>query len=178
LRVYLRGNQEMVAGQLQPSAIECYRLGALPDGKQGVLGDCDPTEYGAAEPFEVMPVKTGDAEAAAAAVLADAGAVSRLDSSGKKVDARDAVDRRIVDDVTNGTGRILTAAAQFPGWPTFASGSPPPDQDGDGMPDAWEQLHELSPTTPSAPTADQDGDGYTDIEEYLNGTSPRRADTP
>jgi pectate lyase len=178
LQVYLRGNQELVGGQLQPSPIECYRLGISPNGKQGILGTCDPAEYGVTEPIQVMPVRTDDAETAAVAVLANAGAISRLDASGKNVDARDPVDRRIVDHVTNGTGRILTSPAQFPGWPVLAPGTPAPDGDGDGMPDEWEQLHELAPTTPSAHTADRDGDGYTDIEEYLNGTSPRVVDTP
>jgi pectate lyase len=178
LRIYLRGNQELVGEQPQSSAIECYRLGALPDGTQGVLDACDASEYSVAEPFEVAPVKTDDAETAAFTVLSGAGAVSRLDALGRTVDARDAVDRRVVANVRNGTGRILTSPDQFPGWPMLDSGTPPSDRDRDGMPDRWEQLYDLPTATPASLTADQDGDGYTDIEEYLNGSNPRLADTP
>jgi len=178
LRLYLHGNQELVAERLQPSAIECYRLGALPNGTQGVLGACEASEYSVAEPFEVAPVNTDDAEAAAVAVLSGSGAASRLDALGQTVDARDSVDRRIVDNVRNGTGSVLTSPEQFPGWPVLASGTPPPDRDRDGMPDQWEQLYDLPASAPASVTADQDADGYTDIEEYLNGSNPRLAETP
>ena len=97
---------------------------------------------------------------------------------GRTVDARDAVDRRVVDNVRNGTGKILTSPEQFPGWPVLEAGTPPLDGDRDGMPDQWEQLHDLPSSTPASLTADQDGDGYTDIEEYLNGSNPRLADAP
>lgn len=52
------------------------------------------------------------------------------------------------------------------------------DTDGDGFPDAYEQLH----TTPSSPTAlnpndNLDNDGLTNAQEYFYGTNPRNADT-
>jgi hypothetical protein len=41
------------------------------------------------------------------------------------------------------------------------------DTDGDGMPDEWEQRHDLNPNVANN-NADFDADGYTDLEEYLN----------
>lgn len=48
------------------------------------------------------------------------------------------------------------------------------DTDGDGIPDAWENIYDLNPLVPSA-NVDTDGDGYTDLQEYLAGTDPRSA---
>ena len=46
----------------------------------------------------------------------------------------------------------------------------PPDTDGDGMPDPWEQSHFGSLTQGAG--ADADGDGQTNIAEYIAGTNP------
>lgn len=48
------------------------------------------------------------------------------------------------------------------------------DTDGDGMPDAWENMHDLNPLIPDA-QRDLDGDGLTNLQEYLAGTDPRSA---
>ena len=50
------------------------------------------------------------------------------------------------------------------------------DEDNDGMPDAWELEHFLSPIAGS-PDADLDGDHLINLDEYLNGTDPHDADT-
>lgn len=42
------------------------------------------------------------------------------------------------------------------------------DVDGDGLPDGWETLHNVSD-----PDADDDGDGVSNRDEFLAGTSPR-----
>ena len=47
-----------------------------------------------------------------------------------------------------------------------------PDDDGDGMPDVWEENYiGLDPSVNDA-TGDLDGDGYTNFEEYTSGTDP------
>ena len=60
------------------------------------------------------------------------------------------------------------------GYPAIDPGSPCPDADRDGLPDAWEQRYFSSPTAANI-SDDPDGEGYTNIEEYLNGTDPRVA---
>jgi len=56
---------------------------------------------------------------------------------------------------------------------------PPPDTDGDGLPDDWMQFH-FGHSTPRADDAsraadDADGDGQSNAAEYVAGTSPRDA---
>lgn len=59
----------------------------------------------------------------------------------------------------------------------FLTSLPPgPDQDTDGMPDAWESSHGLSPLVPNALT-DDDNDGATNLQEFQAGLDPRSDDT-
>jgi hypothetical protein len=111
------------------------------------------------EPIRVPPVKTDDAVTAYKRVLAGAGAV---------LPKRDAVDRRVVADVRNGSGRIIDDEADVGGWPELKSTEPPKDTDRDGMPDEWERRHGLDVRDAADRNADADGDGYTNLEEYLN----------
>ena len=47
-----------------------------------------------------------------------------------------------------------------------------PDDDGDGMPDVWEENYSgLNPLIKDA-SGDLDGDGFTNLEEYISGTEP------
>jgi hypothetical protein len=114
------------------------------------------------------PITTTDASLARSQVLADAGASRRLNSKGAWRAARDVADARVVADASNGTGRIITELADFPGWPSLSTGTAPLDSDHDGMPDAWEDLQCLDATVSDA-ALDADGDRYTNLEEYLNG---------
>jgi len=57
-----------------------------------------------------------------------------------------------------------------PATPVTLDVSPPADSDSDGMPDAWESLHEVS-----NPAADDDGDGVPNLQEYLSLTDPQDA---
>jgi pectate lyase len=91
--------------------------------------------------------------------------------AGARLPKIDDVDQWIVEDLLNRTGAIIDDPQDVGGWPVLASGSPPPDGDGDGMPDAWEQKHGLDDGS-----GDADNDGYTNLEEYLNSTDPRACD--
>jgi fibronectin type 3 domain-containing protein len=51
------------------------------------------------------------------------------------------------------------------------------DDDGDGMPDAWEQKNGLDPLDPSDASTDKDGDRLSNLEEFQHGTDPNEADT-
>jgi len=46
-----------------------------------------------------------------------------------------------------------------------------PDNDNDGLPDAWELLYFLH-ALDASPTADSDGDGFDNLHEYIAGTIP------
>lgn len=117
---------------------------------------------------EAPPITTVSAFEALDQVLADAGAAIFLDSLGRSVDSRDAVDRRTVNQVRNGAGHIIDDPSEVGGWPELPAGTPPDDFDHDGMPDAWEQMHGWDFRS----AEDADGDGYTNLEEYLNETNP------
>ncbi len=65
--------------------------------------------------------------------------------------------------------------ARFPGGGTPGASNglaAPGDSDGDGLPDAWEQLHGLDARNPADADADLDGDGLSNRAEYLAGTLP------
>ena len=51
------------------------------------------------------------------------------------------------------------------------------DSDNDGMPDFWEDLHDLDVESASDAIEDKDGDYLKNIEEYQHGTDPNNADT-
>ena len=81
---------------------------------------------------------------------------------------RDIIDRRIVDDVKNQTGKIIDSPEQVGGYPELYGGIPPIDSDHDGMSDEWERRMNLNPQDASDSNGDLDEDGYTNIEEYLH----------
>jgi hypothetical protein len=66
---------------------------------------------------------------------------------------------------------IITHPSQVGGHPEY-KGTPWPDTNRNGLPDAWEQKHFARLGVD--PAADADADGYTNIEEFLNGTDPRQ----
>lgn len=85
---------------------------------------------------------------------------------------RDAVDLLLIQQLTSyGTLGSIINTEDDNGIPgnvgTVASGTPPTDSDGDGMPDVWETARGLNPTIKDD-KGDDDGDGYTNIEEYLS----------
>lgn len=111
-----------------------------------------------ARPFDAPAVTTTTAATAYRQVLAHAGA---------GFPHRDAVDRRIVQDVGDRTGRIINDPADVGGWPELPAVEPPADRDRDGMPDSWERQHGLRPAFADS-GLDADKDGWTNIEEYLD----------
>lgn len=132
----------------------------------------DSRQYVVSTPFSAGSITTTSALEAYEQVLADAGANKGLDCDGTVVTRRDAIDMRIVNDVQNGTGKIIDDPAQVGGWLTIGPATPCADSDHDGMPDAWEQKYRLNPNDPSDASKDANEDGYTNIEEFLNGTRP------
>jgi len=99
-----------------------------------------------------------------------------LDNAGAILPVRDATDRRIVEGVRSGRGRILSSQDNIGGWKPLRVDRCPPDGDQDGMPDSWERRHDLDPADANDQTQDSDGDGFPNLEEYVNGTHPMRGD--
>ena len=139
-------------------------------------------------PFPAPAVTTSSAAQAYQDVLARAGV---------RIPSLDAVDKRILEEVKRGEGKIIDCVSANEltspidcttrvhlrpedyakygindpldelGWPVLAAGTPPQDSDHDGMPDSWEAAHGLNPNNNDS-AQDRNGDGYTNIEEYLN----------
>jgi pectate lyase len=109
------------------------------------------------EPFDLPPVATGPAQVSLEEVLKYAGSV---------MPNRDAVDRRIVDDVKNRTGRIINSQNDVGGWPELKSGEARVDSDKDGLPDAWETARAFDPQDPA--DAQQDSGVGSALDMYLN----------
>ncbi len=133
--------------------------------------DASPEGIVVAHRFDYPQVTTTDAPTAYDQVLRRAGASL----------VRDDVDLRIVDEVMNQTGQNIDSQDEVGSWPILASGETPLDSDQDGMPDDWENSHNLDPQDPADRNLDDDGNGYTELEEYLHalasGVSDQTAPT-
>ena len=116
------------------------------------------------------PVTIQTATEAYDEVIADSGNSRMLQCDGNWTARRDAVDTRVINDVKNGTGKIIDNPSQVGGWPPLAAGTPCADADKDGMFDEWE-TKTFGSITSSSGTTDKDGDGYTDLEEFLNSST-------
>jgi pectate lyase len=155
-RIYVEGN----LGPHRPDpTVDEWALVGLGYGEKGVA----PEMYRSLTRFAAPPVAVTSAPLALERVLDEAGAT---------VPARDAVDHRVVDDVRQRTGSIISSPEEVGGYPQLARGSPPLDADHDGMPDGWERELGLDPADPADGKADRDGDGYTNLEEYLHSLAP------
>ena len=122
-----------------------------------------------------------------------------LENAGATLPIRDAVDKRVVEQVKTGKiqykegataiigGKyikrrlpadsyklgIITHPDQVGGYPEY-KGKAYADRDNDGMPDEWERKNKLNPSSAADASLDRDKDGYTNIEEYLNSVvNPR-----
>ncbi len=125
-----------------------------------------------------------------------------MDNVGANLPVRDAVDRRVVEQVKTGKiaykegvklpeaqfkhrrlpidsykQGVITDISQVGGYPEY-NGTPYKDADKDGMPDEWEKKQGLNPNNASDASTDRDNDGYTNIEEYLNSVVPVKTVKP
>ncbi len=87
--------------------------------------------------------------------------------------SRDAVDQRIISNITNrtytfGNKGIIDSQNDTQGWPALTSMPPLFDSDGDGIPDAWETNYGLNPTDPADGNAYTLDKRYTNLEVYIN----------
>jgi pectate lyase len=82
--------------------------------------------------------------------------------------SRDAVDKRIVDEVKHDENRLIDSQDDVGGWPILESKPAPKDSDRDGMPDKWEKQNGFDSNNPDDRNGDADKDGFTNLEEYLN----------
>lgn len=122
------------------------------------------------KPFNTITVQTQNAEKAYQLVLQNAGTV---------LPARDTLDRRIIKDVLNRTGKLIDVQGGYPhgtlyektvnAWPELRSIPPPKDSDQDGIADEWELKHRLNPFDRSDAANFSINKSYTNIEVYLNG---------
>lgn len=117
------------------------------------------------QPFTAPFVTTWPAQIAYQKVLKNVGAY---------LPTRDELDRRIIQDVQDETGRVIDSQQEVGGWPVLRPGLIPKDSDSDGMPDEWEEKHGFNPGNARDNNMDADADGYTNLEEYLNFTDPHQ----
>lgn len=122
-----------------------------------------------AEPHDPGEVTTHEAEKAYEKILEHGGASL----------VRDAVDLRIVKDVSTGTATymdggngskngIVDTQDAVGGWPVLESLDAPADSDLDGMPDDWETANDLNPFSPEDAQLKSVDGLYPNIEVYIN----------
>lgn len=76
---------------------------------------------------------------------------------------------------TNEVGQSVSDIAEFMDhdWSIVVRA----DQDGDAIPDEWEEAHGLSPTNPADAALDFDGDGVPNAQEYVADSDPTNRDS-
>ena len=121
------------------------------------------------KPFETELVNTDSPIDAYQKILLGAGASFK----------RDTLDQRIINNVKNGTGRIIDVQGGYPhgtpynqtinAWPQLKSIPPAKDSDGDGMPDEWELTNGLDISNASDARQNKLHKQYTNVEVYING---------
>jgi hypothetical protein len=141
------------------------------------------------KPFPTAPVTMTSAKDAYDAVLEIAGAV---------LPHRDAVDERVIAEITTGKvwsqgkeftptpmeglaknnwgvagNGIITDPAQVGGYPAY-KGEPIKDLGADGIPLSWKRKFGLDPNDIELAQKDLQGDGYTVMDKYLAGLNPTK----
>lgn len=159
-KVYLSGNY--VDGDADVSAHNWKGI-VMSGGSQA-----DTVQSKVTEPFSMVVIPPQTAVEAYELVLKYGGA---------SLPQRDTLDKRIISDVRNRTGRIIDVQGGYPhgtayeqtvnAWPSLKNREAPADKDHDGMPDKWESAHGLNPAD-AADRAALSSNGYTNLENYLN----------
>jgi len=128
-----------------------------------------PRSFQQITPFSmsVFPITTQGIDSVLNNISEDVGATLPL---------QDSIDRRIIQEVLNGTGNIINDPSEVGGWINAARGTPYTDSDQDGMSNEWEIQNKLNPNNAIDRNGDEDNDGYTNLEEFLNMTNPRPND--
>jgi pectate lyase len=134
----------------------------------GVDTEATVSKVKAASAFYSVPIPEQTAQEAYQKVMSSAGASH----------VRDAVDKRVIAEVQNGTATYMGTYSQRPGiidsqeevggWPELSSLPAPADSDHDGMPDEWENKHQLKPNDKSDGSQYSLSEAYTNLEVYLN----------
>lgn len=116
-------------------------------------------------PFQTFPLNYSPAGEAYLKVLEFAGASL----------VRDAADQRLIGSVRTGKSEfgknkdgIIDSQKDVGGWPVLRSAEAPQDTDNDGMPDVWEEAHQLDPGNPGDGSANTLDKSYTNVEVYIN----------
>jgi hypothetical protein len=159
------GTQIFVQGNIGPHREEATQ-------SEIDIVDSNSRQYATTLHNAAATVTTTTALVAYTNVLENAGAKLGLNCDGTFFERRDAIDRRIINDVVHGTGKIIDDPLEVGGWLIIPPASPCKDTDIDGMPDVWEKMFDLNSNNPFDSVADPNGNGYTNLEEYLNGTNP------
>lgn len=100
--------------------------------------------------------------------------VSKLESNlisnlGASVPERDAVDARIIQNYSSGTGKYTNVGT----FPSIGSASGYVDLDQDGIDDTWESAYGIDNKNPDDGQADKDNDGYSNLETFLHYLATR-----
>lgn len=100
-----------------------------------------------------------------------------LGNVGADAGGRDAIDARIVQDVRDGTGRIIDSQEEVGGHLNLPKTTGLTDTDGDGIPDVYETKIGSNLKVADA-HKDADGDGFANIDNYINGLLDGFKSTP
>ena len=91
-----------------------------------------------------------------------------LPKAGAYLPTRDRIDERIVYDVENKSGNIISMPSDVFGWVIKEKVYRELDPG-----NAWQSNYNIDLSNPDEAHADFNNNGYTNIEEFLNGTNPR-----
>lgn len=94
-------------------------------------------------------------------VLSDVGATKPIG---------DSVDKRLINETKNRTGKLLTSTIEVGGYPIIEviNRISSYDKDGDGMADVWELANGLNPNDPKDGSEVRAGQVYTNLELFLH----------